>query len=184
MKLFHIFTTVLFSSSLFLAQELLAQDSSPKDLYRLNFQQETAAIYEHFIRNSTSFSLHGSDQHQDSHSISHTQSSNATNSEKNAPTPEIQKEMINTTATAITQCHIKALALYPPELQSIAFQAVVNGDNSDQARQKFITAIDKEKQTSTAQEQRLREIEKQFLQQANHCISQALSGTPLLTHQQ
>jgi hypothetical protein len=159
------------SISALISLTTLAEEISPKNIYQLKFNQETSELYGHFIKNPLAFSLHGDENHQSSHLPSE-------------PNKVVDIVAISNTAAAITQCHMQAMALYPPPLQNIAYQASVDGDNSEQARLKFITAIDKEKQTSTAQQQRLTEIGEQFLQQANHCISQALSGTPLLTHQQ
>lgn len=159
----------------------ISLETTPKQQYRSVFLQETAAIYAHFVKNPGAFSMHGSGGHD---SLEHNRGSDnqAAESSDHAETADkdISVTTISNTATAITDCHMQALALYPLHLQNIAYQASAGGDTSEQARLKFVNAVNKEQQQSALKNQQLTETGQRFLQQANHCMSQALAGTPLL----
>lgn len=158
----------LFIYSLSIANEPL----TAVEQYRQQFQSELHYIYSQISEQPGALSLHGvhgsgEDSH---HSVSATEIK-AMNREEGLSTTE-----------NITDCHMQAMALYPEDLQQVAYQSVVQGDAIEAARLKFVAAIDHQKQSSEELKSTLNALEQTFVAQANQCVARALEGTSLSAH--
>ena len=146
-------------------QPAYAEEDIEKEQYRHRFLSEMTEIYQATFNTDGGLSLHGS--HNDGH---------------NQPVKKINSDQVLQISQAITNCHMAALALYPPELQRVVFQASSYGQDIESARRSFVRAINQKKQESAQQQEKMETLERRFIQQANPCISKALEGTPLSTH--
>lgn len=148
-----------------------ALESTKKEQYRQRFLAEMSEIYNATLNSAGGLSLHGS----------HHETDEQHNSQEKQPEKMTQPQVV-ALSKRITRCHMDVMALYPEALQQVAYQAVAQGQDIEQARRAFVQAIDRQKQASPQQQEKMDALQRRFIKQANQCISEAMEGTPLPAH--